>query len=264
MFQKLIAGSMAGGLPHERMLFEPDPDPSAGGGGGGGGGEPAKTFTQDDVNKIVQREKASLEKKLSDLQKSAEAASKIPELEAKIAELTQQAELAGKSAEEKARIQAEQAAKKIEAERAQREKALADTATALETERSAHRTTRLRYAATAALTEAKAFPQALPDAIGSFLGAVELSFDEKTGEVASITYGGVAQKTMKDAAAAFLKDRPYFAAAPTGGGAGTPTPNGGAPPSGDWKSRSSSELFATALSTPVKGGAGAGPLGDTD
>lgn len=249
----LIAGTLSGGLPFERMLMEDDP--GAGGGGGGGGGAPA-TFTQEQVNAFLAKERGKLEKQIADLKPHAEASARVPELEKQLEEMRHQLETAGKSAEEKSRIAAERAAKQLEADRAQREKELGETRAALEAERAGHRMTRTRHVATTALTEAKAFAAALPDALGSFLSSVDLTYDEKTGEVATISYGGVAQKTMKDAAAAFLKDRPYFAAAPATGGSGTPHPNAGGRSGAQLDDLSSAELMSIGLSTPPRRGPG--------
>lgn len=222
-------------------LFWLAPDEGAGAGGAptttGAGSttvEPAKTFTQAELDAIVAgrlaKERKGWEARVAELEPLKAQVARIAELEQQL----QEHELRGKSAEEKARIAADQAAKRI-AEREQQltkerdeQKARADKA---EEDRRADR---VRAALTDALVKAKAYPEAIDDAVGAFAAATtDLEFDERA-QLVSLTYGGLLYKRadLAKAAEAFLKTKPYFAAA-TGGGAGTPRPNGGGAPPAD-------------------------------
>lgn len=207
----------------------------AGEGDPGGGGDPAtppgeKMLPQSEVQRIVAKEaKAAADKA------AREAAEKfkleLVDRDKTLEELRMQLETAGKTGEEKARIEAEQ---KREAERkaqAARDAQIADQLRSA-TEKATAAEQRLRDhqvsgAVSVALASAKVLAGATEDAIRSFRADSQIETDED-GKPSSIIYKGVAYDTLKDAAKAFLKDRPHFAqpSAVTGAGVRTGGGNG--------------------------------------
>jgi hypothetical protein len=209
------------------LLFAPEGET----GGGGGtppaptGEPPPKTFTQDEVNAFLAKEK----KRFGDYDALKAGAAKATELEQQLAKLHEERELAGKSADEKARIEGERAKKRMDDERAVISKER-DDAKALAVSRDIRlKTTITRTELSAGLVGAKVYPDSLGDAVTLMAAAskVEIVEDEDgNASIASIVLGGITYKTAREAAEAFLKTKPYFASA-GGGGAGTPRPNGG-------------------------------------
>lgn len=228
----LCAISLFSDLPGERVLRGEDPDPGGGGGGGGGGGNepPAKTFTQDELDRIVQKRVAEIQKKFADYDQLKEAASKVPDFEKQLAELNEKLELAGKSEQEKAKLLAEKLQAQQAAQLAAANKERDEAKQAAESAKSALQATQIRYAATAALTAAKALPASMKHAAALFVAEtkIESELDEESGTVSikSIEVDGVPYADPTKAAEAWLKVNPHFATAPAGGG-GTRNPNGG-------------------------------------
>lgn len=220
----VCAISLFGDLPGERVLREGEPDP--GGGGGGGGGEPPKTFTQEDVDRIVTQRLSSERKKFADYDQLKEQAGKVPELSKQLEELNEKLELAGKGEEEKQRLLAEKLQAKIEREKDEIARERDEAQAAAQAAAQALRTTRIEHQLTAALTTGKALPSAIEKATRIFMQDAQIEVDEDTGRVTSVTLDDVPYSDLTKATEAFLKANPYFAAAPQGGG-GTRNPNGG-------------------------------------
>lgn len=226
----LCAISLFSDLPGERVLRDQDPDPNAGGGGGGGNPPAPKTFTQEELDRIVQKRVGEVQAKFKDYDQLREAAAKVPDFEKQLAELTEKLELAGKSEAEKAKLIAE----KMQAQQAQTLAALQkerdDAKAAAETQSKALRDVQVRYAATAALTAAKALPTSMKHATALFVAEakIETEIDETTGAISikSIEVDGVPYTDPTKAAEAWLKVNDHFAAAPAGGG-GTRGSNAG-------------------------------------
>lgn len=230
------------GLPHERLLFDEKKE----GDGGGGGNAPPKTFTQDEVNSLLAKERRGLEAKIKELEPLKEQAAKSTELEKQIAELNEKIELAGKSEKEKEKLLAEKLTAKLEKEKSDlakerdAQRALADQAAA-ELKR-----TRLEHQITAALMAAKALPGSLKFAVPAFLAEAEIEADEKKGHaITSVTIDGVPYKELAKATEAYLKANPLFLQAPEGGG-GTRASNAGA--SGNWKDLPADQMADLAFS----------------
>ncbi len=213
------------GLLRNERLLAPEGDPPAGG-GAGSNDPPPKTFTQADVDSIIGKRVKEATAKFGDYEAMKTQLAELTGLKAKLEELETEKTMAGKSAEERAAAEAAKAAKRIETERAEfttkltaAEKRAADfEAKLLKREQT--------LALSAGLSAAKVLSSASEAAVRLMLEASKIEFDDE-GKVASVTYGGVAHKTAAEAAAAFLKDAPYLAAAPVGGGGGTRPPNGG-------------------------------------
>ncbi len=234
----LIMGALAG----IGLCSAPDPGDPGGGGGGGGGGD--KTFTQDQVNAIVADSRKKYEAQINELKPLAEKAKSIDDLQAQITKLTEEKELVGKTEAEKARIEADKAAKRIADERAAAAKERDEEKGKREAAEGRLRNVHVKYALTTALTAAKAFPEALDDAVGAMMASSKVEVDDD-GKVTAVIFGGVTHTDTKAAAEAFLKTKPYFAQG-VAGGAGTRNPNGGIRPA-DLQSMSSDQLISAGL-----------------
>lgn len=215
-------------VPAHVCFAEGDPPPAGGNPPAPPPGDaPPKTFTQDEVNAFLAREK----KRFGDYDALKAGAAKATELEQQLAKLNEERELAGKSADEKARIEGERAKKRMDEERTALSKEVADAKALAAAKDARLKTTITRTELSAGLVGAKVYPDSLADAVTLMAAAskVELVEDEDgNSSIASIVLGGITYKTAREAAEGFLKSKPYFASAPTGG-AGTPRPNGGAP-----------------------------------
>lgn len=219
----LCAISIYSDLPGERVLRGGEGDPAAGGGGGGSNPTPPKTFTQDEVNSFLAKER----RKYADYEDLKAKAEKIPEFERQLSELNEKLELAGKSEAEKTKLLAEKLEKQKAAELALALKASEDAKAGEQRAIEALRETNIRYGITGALAEVKALPDMMPYAVDAFRRETRIEFDDEAGKVTSVEFDGVPYADLKKAAEAWLKVRPGFAAAPAGGG-GTRNPNGGA------------------------------------
>lgn len=213
------------------LVCLPEGGEGTGGGGGsgdGGAGGGEKMLAQSEVQRIVAKEvRAASEKAAREAAEKARA--EIEQRDTQLAELKLQLETAGKSAEEKARIESEQ---KREAERkaqqAREAQITKDLQAAQEAAKSAAERLRdyqIGGAASSALVGAKVLSGAIDDALRSFRADSQIEIDDD-GKVASVIYKGVAYDSLKDAAKAFLKDRPHFAQPSAIAGAGVRTGGG--------------------------------------
>lgn len=187
-------------------------------------GEPKpsdRAFSQEDVDRIV---KDRL-KRIGDVDALSAKAKRADELEAELAQLREERELAGKSEAERAKAIAERTAARYERELQDERKRLADLSAERERIAGELRETRVGHQVSKALVEAKVYSAAMSDAQATFVRECEIETDERHG-ITAITFGGARFTSIGEAAAAFLKAKPYFASAPTTGGAGS---RGGAP-----------------------------------
>jgi hypothetical protein len=238
------------------ILRAPEDDP----GGGGGGGK--TTFTQEDVNSFLAKERKKIEAKFGDYDELKRTAAQVDELRKKagqvdelttrMAALEEEKDLAGKSAEEKERARAEKAQKKILDDLAVAARERDEAKAALEAERGAHRTTRSRTKLGSALAAADVFPQAAEDALNALMRETEIEWDDK-GDFANVTFNGdgtrYAPGELSKLAESFLKTKPYYAkGAPSGGGTKRPSGGSGGPGADTRKlyELSSDELIALA------------------
>lgn len=196
----------------------------AGGGGGDGGDGGAKTFTQDDVNAIIAKERKTWEAKSGEALKAAkeESATKLSELQAQFDAMKTEFEdskLSAADKEKKAAERAQNAANTKIAElqtaiKAEQEKTAAATAT-LQGERVSRHLS-------AGLNAANVFKGALADAVDAFGKVAKVDLDE-SGKLTTVTLGEASYTDIKEAATAFLKERPHFQKGPPGGtGSGSP------------------------------------------
>lgn len=219
-----IAGVTSRMLGRE-SLFAPDD----GGGGGGGGSE--KTFTQADVDRIVQERVG----KLKDQLKASEGlAAKLAEIEAKLAEADEretkareEAELKGKTELEKLQIQLQKATDKSKLAESEWTKRLAEATAAAEAASGRHVEYVKRHLVTSALNDAGLAKGAGKAAALAFLTEAQLELDENH-EIKSVAVAGKSFPKIGEAAAQFLTDNPYFKG-PGPGGSGTPRNGNGAP-----------------------------------
>lgn len=210
--------------PQSTFIASAEGDPP----GGGGGGD--KTFTQDELNSILKKERTKLEEKFKDYDELKAKAGEVDELKGRIEKIEEEKELAGKSAEEKERARAEKERKKLledlEEAKTKREEAEAK----LKVEAEAHRMTRVRTRLSTELAAAGVFPKAADDALSMMVSSSEFDFDEETGALKTLTLAHDGTRYSPDelgkAAESYLKAKPHFAKGATGG-AGTTPPTGG-------------------------------------
>lgn len=208
--------------------------------GGGGGGtppgdqttlpgtdDPPKTFTQDQLNALLAKERKATEAKFGDYDKLKEAAGKVEELNKRLEELEEEKTLAGKSAEEKERARAKKERETLLADKEKAETEKAEVEARLAAAFEEHRNTRARHTLSLALSAAKVYAPAAADALDAMMRDSTLEFDKETGELTQVTLAndGVVYDDMNKAAAAYLASKPHFAAGAIGG-TGTRPPNG--------------------------------------
>ena len=227
------------GLPHERAVFSDENKDGAGGGGGGNNTEKKLELTQAQLDAMItDRLKKATAESADAKAKLDEAAKKLAELQAKADEL----ELKGKSAEEKARIAAEKAAAKIEADKLAAFKERDEAKAIAEASQKALRSHIVGAQLSEALVAAKALPTSLKHASPAFLAEVELDTDE-THKITGVRLGGVAHKTLADAATEWLKHNSHFAQVQ--GGTGHRVGSGAGGPSN--QDRPVNDLFAEGM-----------------
>jgi|GEM_PF-4700677 len=203
---------------------------SADGGGGGGGGGDDKTFTQEDVNALLAKERKKLEDKFKDYDDLKTKAGEVDDLKTRLETLEEEKDLAGKTAEEKERARAEKERTKLLADLEEAKTAREEAEAKLKSEGEAHRMTKVRTRLGTELTAAGVFPKAAEDALSTMLASSELDFDEETGALKTLTLSHDGTRYTPDeigkACESYLKAKPHFAKAPAGG-AGTTPPTGG-------------------------------------
>jgi hypothetical protein len=195
------------------------------GGQGGGGGsasssEGAPKFDdaqQKHINGMLAKERRAAQAKIEEATKAQAARdAEFNELKAKLEQFEiekNEAKLSEKERLEKAAERERNTWSKrlaeTEAAKAAAEKAAADKDLAL-------RDTHTDYKISTALGKLKIAPSAAEDAPAAFKRAATIEYDAK-GNIASIEVDGDPYTSLEEAAAAWLKKRPHFEAAPVGG-----------------------------------------------
>jgi hypothetical protein len=179
---------------------------------------PERSFSQDDVNRYVARERKRLEEEL----KARPTAEQLQELQSRLAQMEEEKELAGKS--EADRIE-HKYQRELEKQRQSYEKLLNDMkekdalAVAARQELDDYK---VRTSFGEALNKAGVYGPAADDALDALLKRIE----NRDGFVESgrADYGDLLDETPESIAKRFLEERPHFASAKVGG-AGTKPPN---------------------------------------
>ncbi len=219
MFARLmIARALSGHFaPHSPFTCSAENDPS-----GDPAASPAKTFTQDEVNRIAAKQKAEGEAKAR-----ADAATEFAAKEAAHLKRIEELELAGKTQAERdahERKQREDADKKArEAEKATLAKERDDEKAAREQLETRWKQDRKNTAASNALVAADVIGDAAADAMHVFVRDSTIDMDDD-GAVTNVIYGGKSYPKIEDAAKAFLKAKPHFAMPSGTGGTGSRLP----------------------------------------
>ena len=201
-------------------------DGGGAGGGGGGDGEGDKTFSQEEVNAIIAKERKSWEAKSGEALKQAkdEAATKQKELQEQLDALKSEFEDSKLSAADKEKKAAERAQNAMKDQIAQLQASIKAEQEKTEAAAATLRGERIARHLSSGLTAANVFKGALSDAIDAFGKVAKVELDDN-GQPTTVTMGESAFTDIKEAATAFLKDRPHFQTG-TAGGAGTRPPNG--------------------------------------
>ncbi len=197
------------------VLRSPDPDPAPGGG---------KTFTQDEVNAIVQERvgkmKTQLDAATAALADLETIKQKLAEADAAREEATEAEKLKGKSEVEKLQHNLQKATdkqKQLDAEwKAKVDAAEAAAAKAVES----HRGYVQRHLVSSALNDAGIAKGASKAATLAFLTEAQIELDDDLTPK-SVAVGGKSFAKLEEAAKQYVLDNPFFAANP-GGGSGAP------------------------------------------
>lgn len=178
-----------------------------------------RSFSQDDVNRIVSRERKKLEEELRSRPTTAE----LGELKEQLRKIHDEKAMAGKSELEKVQLAHQRELEKLTHKHTQ----LEDERKARETEAVAARKQledyRVRTAFSGALNKAGVYAEAADDALDVLLGRIkDVEFKEDS---ILATYGEAMDETPEGIAKLFLEDKKHFATAKVGG-AGTKAPTG--------------------------------------
>lgn len=185
-------------------------------------GDPAATFTQEDMNRVLASDRRANEQKNAGLQASAD---KVAGLEASLREMKDAKELADASTAEQATILAQRSADQHQAKIDE----LTGKITALEADSATSATEMSRFKTQTVLSQelAKAgmLGAAAKHAVPAMMSEIEVTLSD-TGSISTIKLGGVMQTDVPAAVGQFLTDNPHFKAA-SSGGSGTPQPTPG-------------------------------------
>lgn len=219
-------------LSPREALFAPEDENGAGGDGGG-----ARTFSQADVDRIVQERLAKQGEKIKTLEagnaRLIEIEKKLLESDEREKTAREEAELKGKTEVEKLQIQVQKANEQLKAKDAEWQKKYGEVEALKGQAETRFLDHVKRSAVSDALTSAGLLKGAGRDATLSFLSEaqIELSDDH---QIKTITVGGKSFDKPQEAAKHFLTEKPYYAEPPQGG-SGSPRGGngaaGGQPPS---------------------------------
>lgn len=218
------------------VLFSPDPEPAP-------GGEdppadpppppppPEKKFSQADIDATAAKIRADERKKFADYETVKAQASKVTDLEKQLQDIRDEQENKGRSAEDKAKLEAQRAQRQIEKQKEESALALSEERGKRESAEKTLKELRLSIVLGTALDTAKVLPQAREKAIRAMQDDIKYEMDDE-GNISSITYGGVLQKSMAEAATAFLRDNDFYASGGRPAGGGSKRPSGSGAPGG--------------------------------
>jgi hypothetical protein len=179
-----------------------------------------KTFTQEQVNALIARERKSLEAKIK-----ADSDTAIGELRSKLEQLELEKADAGKSAAEKEKAAAARQLATYEAKLAELAKAKDEASSLAAQQAQALRDTKVDYALNSLLATHKVLPEATRFALKGFRDDAKIEYDE-TGAIAAVDVLDKRFTKLDDAVAEWMKQHgALFTAAPSGG-AGTRASNG--------------------------------------
>lgn len=210
--------------PCDFVLYAPDAE-----GASGGGGAPEKTFTQAELDAILQKRIGPMTEKLkayeSQLATLPELSKKLEEAEAAKIQAAEEAELKGKSEAERLKHQMDKLQKSYKDLETERARSLAEKDALVKAAEQKHTDFVRRERAQAALFDAGVIKGASKHAVQGFLSDAEIELSED-GAIARVTVGGKPFDKPVDAAKEWLASNPYFAEAPAGGSGGPRSANG--------------------------------------
>lgn len=213
-----------------------------------GGGNTPRTFTQEEVDQI-------LSKRLSKFSKLEDQLNAILQenntLKSQINDLDEKAKLAGKTELEKLQHEIAKRDKMLETVKADFTNQLNERDQRISGYETAIRKNKVQSVIGSALQKAKVHKDAINDALDQFERTAEIDYDDKSGKVTRIVINDRPYDDPIKAAQEFLKAKPWFASAPSGGGTNHPggVGNGG---SLDPDKVSADELMSAGYSEPAK------------
>ncbi len=210
-------------LINSPFIMSPEGETSEGG-GGGGEAPPAKSFSQDEVNGMLKRERVATEARFAQFETLKTQAGEREGLAAKVLELEQAAEIKNASEAEQATIMAQRAADQHQVKLEGLTKDIADMKAGREAAESQLVDFRNRTSVQQSLAKSGVLVTAGKHALTAMMADAEITLADD-GSIATIMLDGVMQADLDTATAQFLTDNPHFKSAPAGG-SGTQTPNG--------------------------------------
>lgn len=206
-------------------------------GGDGGGGKPSgeggeKTFTQSELDVLIQKRVGPLTDKLKSYEKTiAEELEpmrlRLAEREAEVEKAREEEALKGKSELEKAKLQLEKSMGILKQQEADFAKKSAELQAEAQRARNGFIDYVKRSHIASALHDAGVRSGASKHALHAFVSESEIELSDAQ-EVSRVTVAGRTFETTTEAAAHFLSQYPHFSE-PKPGGAGTPTRPGAGP-----------------------------------
>jgi hypothetical protein len=176
-----------------------------------------RAFSQDDVNRIVARER----KKLEDDLRSRPTKEELEELKLQLRKIHDEKELAGKSELEKLTHAHQRELEKLTHKLTQIEEESKVRETEAATAKTQLDSYRIRTAFSGALSKAGVYAEAADDALDVLLGRIK-DVEFKNDSILA-TYGDTMDESPEGIAKLFLEDKKHFATAKIGG-AGTKAP----------------------------------------
>lgn len=195
---------------------------------GGGGNPPAKTFTQEQVNAFLAKEKKAFQSKLSEYEERLKG---FDEIKSEFEKVKEEKDLAGKSALEKLEHKHAKDLGLLQKKIEELSAGIAERDGLVKKSESTLFEERLGRTLGDELGKAKVLSQS----IGKAARLARMDLQEVKHEDGKwvATYGDLIDKPIGEVVAAWAKDNPEFLPAPTGG-AGTRSPNGRAAPANLW------------------------------
>jgi hypothetical protein len=232
---------------YERLLA---PEGEAGGAGGGGGGD--KTFTQAELDRIVQERVAKQNEKIKALEagtaRLAEIEKKLADADEREKKALEDAELKGKTELEKLQIQVQKANDSLKTRDADWQKKYGEIE-ALKSQAEARFTEYVKTGAIKdALRSAGLAKGADKAAALAFMTEAQIELAEDGQSIQRLTVGGKSFDKPQEAAKHFISENPFFAEVPQGGSNSPRGSNGAGAPQALEQHHSAESLIGAGLS----------------
>lgn len=212
--------------------------------GGDAGGE-GRTYTQEELNRILSRDRKKFQEQLE----TRPTTEQFEEIQSRLAKVVEEQELAGKSEIETLQLKHARELEKLalKAQHAETESKAKDDAVVAA--QSTLRQERMSRAFSGALAKAEVFGPGAGDALAVLMAEVKDVEADGNGAIRASYGSDLIDETPEAIAKKFLEDRPHFATA-KGNGAGTSRPNSQQAHHGNVLEMTEDELWAAAGPDP--------------